>query len=59
MTKKKSVAQVGKMVEAQAKGKTSKGRASDPKRTASGALDQRKSKRFQMEIDGTSVGGVV
>jgi hypothetical protein len=51
MMKKKSAANVGKLVEAQAKGKTVKGAAKDPKRSATGALDQRRSKGFKVEID--------
>jgi hypothetical protein len=58
MMKKKSAADVGKLVEAQARGKPVKGPAKDRKRTATAALDQRKSKRFTIEIDGTSIGGV-
>jgi hypothetical protein len=50
--KKKSAADVGKLVEAQAKGKTVKGAAKDRKRSATAALDPRKSKgRFQLDID--------
>jgi hypothetical protein len=50
MMKKKSAADVGKLVDAQAKGKAVKAAAKDRKRTATGALDQRQSKKFGVEI---------
>jgi len=44
VSKKKSTSQVGKMVDAQAKGKTVKGARKDVKRSMGGQLDTRQSK---------------